>query len=439
MAVSTRSVGRALAGIVGAERVSERPDALAAAAVDGVAPRFAVRPATADHVAGVLALAFEERLAVVPRGSGAALALGRPPERVDVALDVRDLADIVEYSPDDMTATVQAGVTLGALAQALGRRGQWLPVDPPGAARRTVGGITATRASGPLRFRYGTMRDLLLGVRFVQADGVPTWGGAKVVKSVSGYDVPKLMVGALGTLGVLTELTVRLHPRPPAEATWLALFEAVEAAQEFALRLLDSTIQPLAVEFFDAAALRAIPAEAATAGIAVRIGSVEEAVRAQGEALDRIASAAGARVVGAPDGFWGSAAEAVEPGVDEVDLAIATLPGRLAATVTALADGAGGLGSEAAYLTTGCAALGTLRAVITGAAVDAVATLVERLRDVVAADGGGVVVQAGPRALRERVDPWGPVDAGALALMRAIRDEFDPRRVLNPGRFVGDL
>src|SRR5207245_9923324 len=109
------------------------------------------------------------------------------------------------------------------LASLLAARRQFLALDPAGAAARTLGGMTATNASGPLRARYGTMRDLLLGVRFVQADGVVTWGGSKVVKSVSGYDVPKLMVGALGTLGVLGELTLRLHPRPDVEGSWLVL------------------------------------------------------------------------------------------------------------------------------------------------------------------------------------------------------------------------
>src|SRR2546427_5134150 len=108
---------------------------------------------------------------------------------------------------------------MGALAARVGARRQLLPLDPAGVERRTLGGLAATDASGPLRARYGTMRDLLLGVRFVQADGVVTWGGAKVVKSVSGYDVPKLMVGALGTLGVLGELTLRLHPRQIGRAS----------------------------------------------------------------------------------------------------------------------------------------------------------------------------------------------------------------------------
>ncbi|MGH2394810.1 MAG: FAD-binding oxidoreductase, partial [Candidatus Limnocylindria bacterium] len=218
--MSTRSVGAALADVVGPQRITDAPDALRAVAVDNRVPRWVVRPASAEQVAAVLAVAAEVGLAVAPRGSGAMQELGGSPERLDLVLDTRGLARVLEYKPDDLTVSVEAGLAAGALAARLAPHRQQLPVDPPGWAGRTLGGLVATNAHGPLRARFGTLRDLLLGVRFVQADGVVTWGGARVVKSVSGYDVPKLMVGALGTLGVLVELTLRLHPMPDREATW---------------------------------------------------------------------------------------------------------------------------------------------------------------------------------------------------------------------------
>src|SRR5262249_56071589 len=134
---------------------------------------------------------------------GSRVGRGRPATGGGRVGDLRGLDRVIEYNPADLTVTVQAGVSASALTARLAPHRQWLALDPPGGATRTLGGIVATNASGPLRVRYGTSRDLLLGVRFVQADGVVTWGGSKVVKSVSGYDVPKLMVGALGTLGVL--------------------------------------------------------------------------------------------------------------------------------------------------------------------------------------------------------------------------------------------
>jgi len=190
VAVTAAALGDALRAIVGAEHRRE-----GGAPVDGVVPRWTAAPAGVEQAAALVALAHEERLAVVPRGSGAALELGHPPARVDLVLEMRSLDAVLEHNPEDLTVSVQAGCTAGVLAAHLAGHRQTLPLDPPGWTARSLGGIAATQASGPLRQRYGTMRDLLLGVRFAQADGVLTWGGAKVVKSVSGYDVPKLMVG----------------------------------------------------------------------------------------------------------------------------------------------------------------------------------------------------------------------------------------------------
>src|SRR5215831_7332849 len=306
MSVAARSLGEAFAAIAGRDRVLDDPRSLAAAAIDGLIPKWIVSPTSVDQLGPMLALAGEARLAVVPRGGGNALELGNPPARLDVVLDLVGLDRVVEYNPDDLTITVQAGITPGALAARLAAHRQWLALDPPGAAARTVGGIAATNASGPLRARYGSMRDLLLGVRFVQADGVVTWGGSKVVKSVSGYDVPKLMVGALGTLGVLAEVTLRLHPLPDAERSWLVLFDNARAAQALGERIVDSALQPSRLELFNARALQLVSAESAGAGVAVSIGSVDAAVREQGERLTALARSSAGRVVPLPEGFWGA-------------------------------------------------------------------------------------------------------------------------------------
>lgn len=362
---------------------------------------------------------------------------GGPPARVDVVVDTGRLAAIPDYSPDDLTVTVQAGLTAGALAASLTRRRQWLPLDAPGAVTRTLGGLAATNASGPLRVRYGTMRDFLLGVRFVQADGVVTWGGARVVKSVSGYDVPKLMVGSLGTLGVLVELTLRLHPSPEAEATWLVTFESVEAAQALVARLLDSAIQPNRVEFMNGAALAAAGVGPGVAAIAVSIGTVEPAVRAQGDALAIMARETGGRVTPGGPGFWRAYDGIVQGG--RVRLSVRTLPSALARTIGEIERATAGERAAARPLLAGRAALGVLTLGLDGVGAAAVASGVERLRAFLGPIGGGVTVERAPREVRAAVDPWGPVEPGALALMRKLKAEFDPTGVLNPGRFVGGL
>jgi len=437
MAVSTASMAGVFAERLGPDRLIVDPGALSAAAIDGHTPRFIARPASIDHVAAVLAIAWDENLAVVPRGAGTALGLGAAPSRVDVVLDLTGLDHVLEDNPDDLTVSVEAGMTAGGLAERLAGRRQWLPMDPPGWRRRTLGGMIATNAAGPLRARYGALRDLVLGVRFVQADGVVTWGGARVVKSVTGYDVPKLMVGALGTLGVLCELTLRLQPMPEAEQTWLATFTSVEAAQAFAARVVNSPLQPMRLELLNEAALRVCQAPSAPFGVAVAIGSAHPAVREQGEALAVLASGEKVRVAAVGEDLWTRYDAALTPAEDEVILRIGSLPSRLADTVEVIERAFPA--AERAVLITGCAALGSLRVAITGADVETVKRLVEEMRGLTADFVGAVVVESAPTSVRAAFDPWGPVEPAALGLMRAIKQEFDARGVLNPGRFVGGL
>jgi glycolate oxidase FAD binding subunit len=432
VSVTTRSLGGALVAVLGADGFRDDATALAGAAVDGIVPRWVAAPATAEQLAQVLALAHAEALSVIPRGSGGNLEHGGPPRRVDLVLDLRRLDAVIEHNPDDLTVSVQAGMTAGALVTRLAPHRQALPLDPPGWSARTLGGIAATHASGPLRMRYGTMRDLLLGVRFVQADGVLTWGGAKVVKSVTGYDVPKLMVGSFGTLGVLVELTLRLHPVPDVEASWLAPFSSAEAAQECVAMVLDSTLQPNRLEMLDDRALAACGLPPAAAALAVSFATVEPAVAAQGAALATLVARAGGRVQPADASLW-SGYDRMLAGSGAAALRIGTVPSRLAAT---FAETRRTLGAAAVA---GCAGLGALRARVDGGDVAALARGIERLRAFLADVDGGVVIERGPRALREAVDAWGPVPAPALAVMRAIKHEFDPTGVLNGGRFVAGL
>jgi glycolate oxidase FAD binding subunit len=429
-----------LAGIVGRDGVVDDPAGLAADAVDGLVPRWSIRPGTIAQASSILALASEESLAVVPRGSGSALDLGHPPTRVDVVLDLRRMDRVVDYNPDDLTVSVEAGVTADGLAAHLAARRQLLPVDPPGVGSRTLGGLVATAASGPLRARYGTLRDLLLGVRFVQADGAVTWGGARVVKSVTGYDVPKLMVGSLGTLGVICELTLRLHPRPEAEATRLVTFDSVEAAGGFVARLLDGSLEPNRVEVLNGAALERLGGgHRATAAIAVSVGSVDAAVRAEIAMLDGLArDAGGACVLPAAD-VWSTYAAMMVEAARILALHVASPPDRLVAAVRAIDTALAELAPGEPAVVAGCAALGTLEVLLRGSAVPIAARFVDRLRDELAALGGHAIVRRAPVEVRRAVDPWGPVEPGVMAVMKGLRDEFDPRRVLNPGRFVGGL
>ena len=152
------------------------------------------------------------------------------PARPGLVLSLKRLDRLLEHEPGDLTATAEAGLTFGAFQEALGRRGQWLSLDPPNARQGTLGGILASNASGPRRHLYGTMRDLLIGLTMVLADGSIVRGGGKVVKNVAGYDLPKLAIGSFGTLGVLVEATFKLRPRPDTDRLAVARFERVKDA-----------------------------------------------------------------------------------------------------------------------------------------------------------------------------------------------------------------
>ena len=219
----------------------------------------------------------------------------------------------------------------------------------------------ASAASGPLRFRYGTPRDLLLGVRFVQADGVVTWGGARVVKSVTGYDVPKLLVGSLGTLGVLGEATLRLHPIAPAWGGWLWGFDAVAAAAAFIAAVVDSAIQPERMVLLDAGATRAAGGEAGPTGpraaVAISVASTAEAVTAQRDMLEARAARHGGRGAAIAAGAWGRLAGAL---TGPIVVRLAGEPARLGQWLAALEQVArdGGVG----LVSVGEAGGGVLRA-----------------------------------------------------------------------------
>lgn len=439
MTVSTAGLTDALVGIVGAEHLLTDPPILERYAVDGVRPRWVARPASLEELSQLLGLASAERLAVVPRGTGERMGLGNLPARVDLVVDMSRLSALKEHTPDDLVATVEAGITLEALRTQLARRRQLLPLDPLVGASRTVGGVVAVNDSGPLRLRYGIARDLVLGVRFVQADGTLTWGGARVVKSVTGYDIPKLLVGSLGTLGILGELTLRLHTVPDTEGHWLIGFPSIDRAGAFLASVRDSSLEPSRLELLNREALDQLELSPVPAAVAVTVGSVVEAVRSQQETLSALAlKSGGGELAPLEGGFWSRLPRVLDAD-GAVLLKVATLPALTAERLSAIDELARLQGLRACVVAE--AANGVLHVRLAGAlAVDEWERLVIiPLRERVAPEGGSVVVESAPRALKARLDVWGPLEPGALAIMRRLKAEFDPNGVLNPGRFVDRL
>jgi glycolate oxidase FAD binding subunit len=435
---SRPDVEAALAAVVGSAHV-RGGDAADAFVIDGRRPRWAVFPGSVGEVARCLAIAHAERLAVAPVGAGTRLGWGAPPRALDLVLSLARLDRIVAHEPADLTASVEAGVPLERLNAVLVPHRQRLPLDPARADRSTIGGLIATGASGPYRARYGTMRELMLGVTVVRADGTVVQGGGRVVKNATGYDMPKLHVGALGTLGVIVGVHLRLHPVPAREATWCVALPSVEVALDAALALLDAPLVCGRIQLLDGGALRRLGHAGLDAALAVMVGSVPEAVAAQGGRIEEVCRRSGGRqvAVAAPDAWWRAVSDAAGPADLERSLAL-RIGTRSTDVAKALRAVEAAVGAAGLVRATAEVANGVLHVLLETDAVGELPGRLERIREGLAALDGTCVVEHAPATLKPSLDVWGEVGP-ALGLMRTLKGELDPRHILNPGRYVGGI
>ncbi len=412
--------------------------------LDGRTPEAVVFPGTKEEVSAVLALAAEDGIPVTPWGGGTKMAIGAPPSRLGLVLGLKRLNHVIEHEPGDLTATVECGITLAALQAELGRRGQWLSLDPAHADRATLGGILAGNASGPRRHLYGTARDLLIGLTVVAADGAIVRGGGKVVKNVAGYDLPKLYVGSFGTLGVLVEATLKLRPRPDEDRLVIARFDRLKDAGQAARAIMASDLIPSALELADGEALRAVTL---SGGCAVLIGvdGIREQVDWQCAEIARLLGPLGLGESAVLDGVerdaaWRGLGELGPAGADDTAAVMkwGVLPTQLPEVMEAGAAVAQRSGLSARI--TAHAGVGIATAVLSGGSADTnavVATLTE-WRAMVNGAAGHALLEWAPLAVKERVAVW-DTPGPALRIMKGIKERLDPRGILNPGRFVGGI
>jgi glycolate oxidase FAD binding subunit len=476
----------------------ESRDASPADAVAGVTPRFAASPATVAEASALLRAAAEHDLTVVPRGGGSKLDWAAPPRRCDLVVDTTGLDQVLEHAAGDLVARVQAGASLRRLGEVLAGAGQELALDPPprhgtpepapdgavpddaanerpspgGVAKEgaapggvvpgraalngqddggypagaTVGGTLATGAAGPRRLRYGTPRDLVIGLTVVRADGRVARSGGKVVKNVAGYDLGKLFTGSFGTLGLIVEAVFRLHPRPTAAAyITLDCADAAEAHRTV-VAASGSVLAPSAIEIDRPARGRPVAVGVLLEGDPAGVG--ERATLMCG-LLGAAADAGPARPAwwGWPGGgegtlirvaFWAAALPRVLAVIDTAAQATGIDPavgGSAAAGVIYAVTGPDTHPAAVAAFVSG------LRAALARGEGDARAAAAAVKGE---GEAGGsppvlasaVVVRA-PARVRDLVDPWGPVPS--LPLMRAVKDQFDPGHRMAPGRFAGGI
>jgi glycolate oxidase FAD binding subunit len=253
-------VASRLAEAVGAKRVVSAPEELAGYAIDGLTPSVIARPGSAEEAAEVVRFAITEKLAVLPMGSRSKCELGIAPQRYDIALDMTGLREIVHYDAGDLTLSVDAGMPLRELEGLLKKKGQFLPLAVPCFESTTIGGTIASGIDSTLRMQYGSARDFVIGAEFVDGTGQLCKSGGRVVKNVTGYDLHKLLIGSLGTLGVITRVNFRTFPLPVACSGYLACFEKMEGALDYRSKV-EKVGLPLAnLEVFDPTVVKMIRA-----------------------------------------------------------------------------------------------------------------------------------------------------------------------------------
>jgi glycolate oxidase FAD binding subunit len=408
--------------------------------IDDFGPLPVVRPASAAELGDFVRRAAAEGQALYPFGGRTLLHVGLPPERPGVAVDLRGLGAVVDYPARDMTVTVQPGITLAALQALLAAENQRLPVDVPRPAEATLGGALAANASGPRRYGGGTFRDYVLGLSAVNDEGHEVKGGGRVVKNVAGYDLPKLHVGALGTLGVITQVTLKLRPLPEA-TTLLAVGCGDDGLGELLDRLHGTRTRPACLDLFNRAAVRAVAAEARLtlpdAPWVVVVGYEDNAAAVGWQIQQVMAEATPSRPCGV-DARAGSAAGALWDalvGLTARPSAHLTFKANLLpSAVASFCREAAGLADDLllhAHAGSGIVR-GHLGADLTlGRAQAILNRLGERAREA----HGNLVLPRCPPAWKRALPVWG-APRGDLWLMRKVKDALDPRGLFNPGRFV---
>jgi glycolate oxidase FAD binding subunit len=430
-----------LRSLVGAAHVVSGVD-LSPYVVDGRTPEAAITPGSVEEARAVVEIAADAGVPVIPWGGGTAMSVGNPPAAPAIILGLRRLDRLLEHEPGDLTATMQAGMTMASLQAALGRHGQWLSLETPEPERATMGGVIASDASGPHRHLYGTARDLVIGMTVVTGEGALVRGGGKVVKNVAGYDLPKLFIGSYGTLGVIVEVTVKLRPLPEDERFVAVPFERLDQVGAAVRALMASDLIPSSVDVLDAAAARARGLASAVPTLVVGFDGLREQLDWQCLELARLIAPLGggpgtplargawlAMTTGGPGAF----------GTPAAIMRLVVLPARVTDVMAAGAEAARPLGLTSAW--TAHAGVGVATAALFSERqgdVEPIAATLEAWRASAQAAGGHATLEWAPLAVKARVPVWDEPGA-AGRVMRRLKAQLDPKHVLNPGRFAAGI
>ena len=414
-------------------------------AFDGYVPKAVVLPGSIREIQDVLRFAAKQDLSVIPAGAGTKLGIGNLPQKLDVVLATTRLNGVVEYEPADLTVTVKAGIRLAALQSVLAQHQQYLALDPPYADRCTIGGIVATNASGSLRLRYGAARNQVLGLRVVHANGTAVKSGGKVVKNVAGYDLNKLYIGAFGTLGIITEVTLKLSPIPGDQAMLTADFQDVQSAINAGLSIVGSQTLPMFVNLLINLDIETgVTAGAEKLTLVVGFSGDPETVAwqlAQGQGIIEQNGVLGVTITKGESRVHLHETirefPARDPDTESVIIKVNLNRTDIAEFAAQVIDASWArdvqvmalLGSGILYLSIPVPSETDFRML---------ANTLTRLRQSVTEVRGNLIVETAPPELKQHIDVWGTV-GDTLGLMQQVKDRFDAGGLLNPGRFVSGI
>jgi len=467
---------------IGRSFVKTDAETVAQYAVDGFMPAAVIFPKNTSEVSDIIKYANQNHLAVVPWGSGSKIRMGNPPEKLDLVVCTRRMNHMLDVDTQNLTITVEAGVKLRDIQARLATEedrcylpledlnvasdeiicsdrshsGCFIPLDPPGSEKTTIGGVVAANASGPRRLLYNLPRDIILGVRFVTPQGSVPGSGGKTVKNVSGYDVSKLMVGSMGSLGIITEMTFRLMPLPEKMKTLLLGFSSFSAAHGFVQALLKTTLLPAAVETMNAAEYDHLGFMGAPDFSPGRF-AVAIALEAFAPAVDRMEREAAQ--IAHNNGVLSSAVFSEHQhlrfwlAVSDQD---SRLDGRYEGLIRAkvncrisqwkdIVEFADSALSAAkirhtlrAHSGSGICLINLLMDKETDGLKPKAVSFLEDLLQRSRKAGGNTVIQNAPTELKPKLKIWGETGSDFTAMKR-LKNQLDPNGVMSPGRFVGGL
>jgi glycolate oxidase FAD binding subunit len=383
-----------------------------------------VEPANEQEVAAVLRCANERGLCVVPQGGSTKSDWGNRPTRADIVLSTKRMDRILEHAWADLTVTVEAGCRISNLQNALAQHGQRLAIDPLWPERTTIGGLISTNDSGSLRLRFGSVRDLIIGITLALPDGTLASSGGKVVKNVAGYDLPKLATGAFGTLGVITRAVFRLHPLPKDHRTFTISCDDVNQGQRLLLQIQDSKFAHTALQV-------RIDSEATSPRLDILFEGTVAGIDAQEQQLRKLVSSA--RIDLSSDDPW-QARQALWADANSAVAKITVVPSQIADAVRSLQQVTAPHHCRWAAV---IQAIGIGAVSVSSLEPQSIHSALTALRSYLESNGGSLVLLRRVQNLPP-FDAWGAT-GDAQALMSALKQQFDPKRILNPGRFVGGI